>query len=54
MKNLVSISDVSSPVKETFLEENFWLQGWPGTWQVAPPLTHHEAVFRCNSATIRR
>ena len=44
---------VSFPVKETVAKENFWLQGWPDTWRVATPPTHHGAALRCNCATIR-
>ena len=44
---------VSSPVKETVAKENFWLQGWPDTWRVVTPPTHHGAALRCNFATIR-
>ena len=49
----LNAGNVSSPVKETVAKENFWLQFGPDTWRAATPLTHHGAVHRCNSATIR-
>jgi len=45
---------VSSPVKETLLLENFWLQVEPDTWRVGDLPMRHGAALHCNSATIRR
>jgi hypothetical protein len=45
---------VSSPVKETLPEENFWLRVGSDTWRVAGPPMRHGAALHCNSVTIRR
>ena len=51
----LGVSDaVSSPVKETLLKENFWLQVEPDTWRVGDLPMRHGAVLRYSSATIRR
>lgn len=45
---------VSSPVKETCLEENFWFQVGPDRWRAAGPPTTHGAALRYHAATMLR